>query len=96
MRPIKLAIKNKGLVINWDDESQQTISLSSLRKRCPCATCLSEREKQSKDFFPIFNPDQIKVTGLKTVGTYALNICWGDGHSTGIFEYRYLKNFNNV
>lgn len=96
MKPVKIAVKKKGLVIDWDDKSQQTITLSSLRKRCPCASCLAERETQSKDFYPIFNPDQLKIINLKLVGTYALNIAWGDGHSTGIYEYQFLKNYLKV
>ncbi|QDV90848.1 hypothetical protein RAS2_19320 [Phycisphaerae bacterium RAS2] len=27
----------------------------------------------------------------KVVGTYAIQITWGDGHSTGIYDFRYLR-----
>ena len=29
---------------------------------------------------------------LETVGTYALKLVWGDGHDTGIYTFRYLRD----
>ena len=93
MIPAKIKIReNKYLFILWDDNSESKIELKKLREFCPCATCLASREKQSIKFIPIFNENQIKVSGINLVGSYALSISWKDGHNTGIYEYSFLKN----
>jgi DUF971 family protein len=33
----------------------------------------------------------IGVTGLETVGNYALQVLWDDGHQTGIYTWRMLR-----
>lgn len=92
MQPIIIKIiDNKDLLIKWSDDSESKISLMKLRKLCPCATCASEREAQSKNYIPIFAGNQIAVKSIHQVGSYAISIHWKDGHNTGIFEYPFLK-----
>lgn len=95
MRPVKIKVADsKDLMIKWDDEREDKISLQQLRKNCPCATCLAEREKQSKMYIPIFTENQVTVKSISQVGSYAIQITWNDGHSTGIYEYTFLRNFS--
>jgi DUF971 family protein len=35
--------------------------------------------------------NQFKVASINQVGSYAISIAWKDGHSTGIYEYPFLK-----
>lgn len=90
---IKLIAK-KDLKIIWTDDSESIISLMQMRKMCPCATCVAEREKQSSTFIPIFSNNQVTASQIKQVGTYAISIVWNDGHSTGIYEYSFLKRIS--
>jgi DUF971 family protein len=93
MRPVKLKIiEKKNLFIKWDDGDESSISLQKLRTLCPCATCMSLRESQSKNYVPIYNENQTTIAGIEEVGTYAVAIKWKDGHNTGIYEYPFLKN----
>jgi DUF971 family protein len=92
---IKLAAQNK-LIINWDDGSESAISLEILRRNCPCATCLTERERESKTFIPLLYKAQIEVQNISQVGNYAISISWKDGHNTGIYEYAYLKKLGEL
>ncbi|GAB4295069.1 MAG: hypothetical protein Kow0098_17100 [Ignavibacteriaceae bacterium] len=95
MIPSRITIENKTtLLIIWDDGNQSRIGLKELRLSCPCATCLTEKAKQSKTYIPLFNKDQFKVSSINSVGSYAINIIWQDGHNTGIYEYSYLKNLS--
>lgn len=92
MQPVQIKIiGKKNLFIKWNDGKESMISLEKLRKFCPCAICLSEREKQSKTFIPILMESQVKVAEIKPVGSYAVSVVWKDGHSTGIYEYPYLR-----
>lgn len=92
---IKL-IEKKKLLIVWDDKSESLLDLRELRKRCPCATCLAEREKQGKKYIPLFAENQVTVKSINQVGNYAVQITWNDGHNTGIYEYHFLKNFTEI
>ncbi|HVO75541.1 MAG TPA: DUF971 domain-containing protein [Ignavibacteriaceae bacterium] len=91
MEPVQIKIlEKKKLCIKWDDDSESLIKLETLRKLCPCATCVTEREKQSKTYIPIFNNNEIEISGINPVGSYAVGITWKDGHNTGIYEFQYL------
>ena len=90
--PVRINLtRNKSILIRWDDLSETNIQLDKLRELCPCATCKTERERQSNSYKPIFNQNQITVKSMAPVGNYALGITWNDGHNTGIYEYSYLK-----
>ena len=36
-------------------------------------------------------PDDVHPTKIESVGRYALQIHWSDGHSTGIYPFRRLR-----
>jgi DUF971 family protein len=92
IRPLQIKLKNdSALYIKWEDNTESVISLEKLRRLCPCASCKIEREKQSADYIPIMGQSQVTVKSIKPVGSYAVSISWMDGHSTGIYEYTYLK-----
>lgn len=93
--PIEIkVIDKKDLLIKWNDEKETNISLRKLREFCPCATCISLRDKQGKNYIPIFHEAQTSVAGIQTVGSYAVTISWQDGHNTGIYEFPFLRNLS--
>lgn len=95
MHPLQIKlIDKKNLLIIWNGGEQDILELKMLRKFCPCATCLAEREKQNKLFIPIFAENQITIKSINQVGKYAIQITWNDGHSTGIYEYPFLRNLS--
>lgn len=95
IQPVKIKLSSdKTLLIEWDNNSNSTFDLTMLRRFCPCAICLAEREKQGKNFIPIFGKDQVTIESIKPVGNYAIGIKWKDGHDTGIYEYQYLHKLD--
>ena len=95
MVPVQIKITGKkDLNIKWDDDSESIIEIKKLRKFCPCATCVTEREKQGKYYIPIVTEDQTRVKSIQQVGSYAIGITWKDGHNTGIYEYGFLKKLS--
>ena len=96
MQPKKISIKEKQFLnIVWNDDSFTEIKLSKLRKECPCATCISEKEKNGSKYIPLFTGDEINVAKIEMVGHYAVGITWKDGHSTGIYEFKHLLKLAN-
>ncbi len=95
MVPVQIKItEKKNLSIKWDDGSESLIEIKKLRKFCPCATCVSEREEHGKFYIPIVSDDQIKIKSIEQVGSYAIGITWKDGHNTGIYEYGFLRKLS--
>ena len=96
MYPQKIITEDENLIINWDDNKKSKISFRVLRRDCPCATCLAEREAQNKDSIRVYNQNRIQVRDIEQVGSYAIKITWKDGHSTGIYEYSFLKKLSDL
>jgi len=94
--PKKITTDKENLIIDWGNDNNVKISFRHLRKNCPCASCMTEREHQSKDYIRIYNQDQIMLNKIEKVGNYALKLTWNDGHATGIYEYSFLKRLSNL
>ncbi len=94
---LDLDVNQQELRVSWADGVASTYSAAALRKNCPCATCKSERDKQSQSVLPILSQSSsgpITMTGGHLVGSYALQIEWSDGHNTGIYDFRLLRAFH--
>ncbi|MEJ2616480.1 MAG: DUF971 domain-containing protein [Ignavibacteriaceae bacterium] len=95
MIPVQIKItEKKNLKINWDDDSESLIEIKKLRRFCPCATCVSEREEQGKYYIPLISEEQTIIKNIEQVGNYAIGITWKDGHNTGIYEYGFLRKLS--
>lgn len=78
------------LGIIWNDSHQSIYSVRKLRLECRCANCVDEwtREKILKDESV---PADVKPIKIDSVGRYALQIAWSDGHSSGIYPYDAIR-----
>ena len=94
LRKIKVTDK-KYLNILWDDGKETRILLSKLRKNCPCANCVMERQKRLPNYIPLLSHAQTTLKDIKVIGSYALQLLWQDGHDEGIFGYDFLKSLSN-
>ncbi|MBI1804228.1 MAG: DUF971 domain-containing protein [Ignavibacteriae bacterium] len=96
MRPKKIKkINDFELTILWDDEHQSRYALEHLRNACPCAGCQGETILL-REYSPP-SPDmsaagRYELTGIQQVGSYAIQLTWADGHSTGIYTWEQLKD----
>jgi DUF971 family protein len=96
--PKTIKIKDKSsLEIMWEDESVSFIGLKYLRDECPCATCKGETVLLKTYRSPVkkmITPEMYMIKNIETVGEYAIQITWKDGHNTGIYTYEYLQELN--
>ena len=77
------------LGVAWKDGHRSVLPFQLLRESCPCASCNDLRTK----FGPlVINKDTIRISEIRPVGRYALNIFWNDGHQTGIYAWEFLRS----
>jgi DUF971 family protein len=81
---------NAGLRITWADDRVCHFQAAPLRRACPCAQCVNEWTGQ-RTLKPETISDEMEIKDLSIVGRYALNFIWSDGHETGIYSFRYLR-----
>ena len=79
-----------GLRITWTDERVCEYTAAALRRVCPCAQCVNEWTGQ-RTLTPEMISEALTIKDLNLVGRYALNFQWSDGHETGIYSFRYLR-----
>lgn len=94
---LDLDLKEQVLHVTWGDGAISQFPLSLLRKQCPCAACRTEKEQQSRTLLPVLKtapPEQLQALGGHLVGNYALQIEWSDGHNSGIYDFRYLRQLS--
>lgn len=79
-----------GVRITWADERVCHYDAPALRFACPCAQCVNEwtGERMLK---PESISSELIIKDIGLVGRYALNFQWSDGHATGIYSFRYLR-----
>jgi DUF971 family protein len=94
VKPVDIQQIGAELAIKWDDGAESFIALEKLRRCCPCAGCQGETDimgnvyKNPERALP---PAAFTLNRLATVGGYALQPVWGDGHSSGLYSFDYLR-----
>ena len=91
LQPTALFLQPDGkLAIDWSDGRRRRYAIDELRRKCPCATCLHERESAPRTAdSPEISP-AVTIAQMHPVGNYAYNIQFSDGHATGIFSLEML------
>jgi DUF971 family protein len=80
------------LMIEWDDGHRGAYRLQELRRHCPCAACSHESEgSRTGELLPVLTPGKNELRSIVPVGSYALQLEWGDGHRTGIYAFEFLR-----
>lgn len=94
MRPTDIQTIGEELAIKWDDGVESFIRLETLRRACPCAGCKGETDILGNLYK---NPDKpltplsTQLVRIANVGGYAIQPVWGDGHTTGLYSFDYLR-----
>ncbi len=94
MRPLDIQQIGSELAIKWDEGGESFIPLEQLRRCCPCAGCKGETDIMGnvyKNPKQKFLPTAFQLIRVASVGGYAIQPVWADGHAMGIFSFDYLK-----
>ncbi|MEN8182933.1 MAG: DUF971 domain-containing protein [Myxococcota bacterium] len=90
------AIRQQGprnLAVEWADGHQSLYDVRALRLACACASCVDEWSGEHR-LDPTSVPDDVHPQSIRGVGRYAIQIDWSDGHSTGIYPFRRLRELD--
>ncbi|NRA65248.1 MAG: DUF971 domain-containing protein [Pseudobacteriovorax sp.] len=79
----------RTLGILWTTGKKSLIDSVKLREACRCALCVDEWSGESK-ITPGSIGDDVRPIVVQSVGRYALNVHFTDGHTTGIYTFDYL------
>src|SRR5262245_8588228 len=91
--PIPRIIKRSDpskVEIQWEDGRWTVYSAQELRALCPCARCVDELTgRRMHD--PASVPADLTHADCRLVGNYAIALRFSDGHETGIYPFRLLR-----
>jgi len=99
MRPVDVQAIGTELAIKWEDDSESFIALERLRRACPCAGCKGEVDvlgQLHKGPAITLSPAAFKLRQITSVGGYAVQPIWADGHASGLFPFELLKKLAEV
>ena len=94
MRPLDMQPIGSELAVKWDDGAEQFILFENLRRACPCAGCKGEMDIMGNLYKSPEKPyaaNAFQLVKISSVGGYAVQPTWADGHNTGIYSYEYLR-----
>jgi len=94
-----------GVEIEWHDGQVHAITSQVLRANCPSATSLAKRGDTSHDkplsgksrlaVVTSSKDEELKLEHVWIVGNYALGMRWGDGHDSGIYSFKFLRQLGD-
>lgn len=92
--PTNVVAVGNELAVVWDDGREDYLPLEMLRRECPCAMCKGERDLLGNVYRGPNRPlteRSFQLVSQRSVGAYALQITWADGHNDGIYSYELLR-----
>jgi len=91
-----VSIRQRGpreLAITWADGRESLFRVRELRLACGCAACVDEWTGAGR-LDPTRVPADVHPLRVAPVGRYAIQIHWSDGHETGIYPFRRLRELD--
>ena len=83
------------LAISWRDGHQSTLEVRKIRLACGCAVCVDEWTGEER-LDPASVPEDVHPLRIEPVGRYAIQIVWSDGHESGIYPFRRLRELDEA
>lgn len=88
--PPKITFDANQISLTWPSGETVSVDNAVLRKACSCANCVDELTQQPL-LDPASVPADIHAVSADTIGNYAITVEWSDGHNTGFFPYKRIK-----
>jgi Mrp family chromosome partitioning ATPase/DUF971 family protein len=88
--PPEVSFDAAAITLKWPDGETVSVPNAALRKACACANCIDEMT-HAPILDPKSVPDDIHALSVGTIGNYAITVDWSDGHNTGFFPYKTIR-----
>ena len=90
--------RQRGLTISWPDGTESFYPVAYLRRMSPSADAKQIREELKQNPLTVLPASTtrapITAENAELVGNYAVRIRFSDGHDTGLFSWRYLRQID--
>ncbi len=91
--------KDRGLTVQWVDGSSSYYTIAYLRRNSPSAESRELRKELEANPLAVLPSsavaaDTLTAIDAELVGNYAIRIRFSDGHATGIYSWRYLREID--
>jgi ATP-binding protein involved in chromosome partitioning len=80
----------RTLSILWEDGHRDDLDVRDLRLACRCAVCIEEMTGE-KLLDPKTIASDVSPRKIVSIGNYAIQFDWSDGHNTGIYSFKDLR-----
>ncbi len=80
----------RTLSILWEDGHRDDFDVRDLRLACQCALCISEMTGE-KLLDPKTIRSDVSPRQILSIGNYAIQFDWSDGHNSGIYSFSPLR-----
>ena len=96
LHPLRAEVIGEELALVWSDGRESYLPLEKLRRACPCASCGGEPDVMGNIDRPhvSYGPQSFELRDFRFIGGYALQPTWNDGHNTGLYTFRLLRNLD--
>ncbi len=80
----------RTLSILWEDGHRDDFDVRDLRLACHCALCIEEMSGR-KLLDPKTIRSDVSPRKIISIGNYAIQFNWSDGHNSGIYAFKDLR-----
>ena len=95
-------VKDRALTVTWSDGRVSVYPVGYLRRMSPSAEMNVLREEMAKNPLTVLpasagggaQSGPLTAESAELVGNYAVRLRFSDGHDTGIFSWRYLREID--
>lgn len=87
---IRALQSERVLEVTWPDGQVVRFPYRFLRVECPCASCRDEWSGE-RIIREGAIPADLTLAAMDPVGTYAVQLAWSDGHSSGLYTWESLR-----
>jgi DUF971 family protein len=99
---IVVDLEKRLFQIKWNDTTESIFEFDTLRRACPCAECRPWIHDLVKTSASHESPQAVKTArgdlksmqDIQLVGSYAIHFNWADGHTQGIYDWKYLRSLD--
>jgi DUF971 family protein len=91
--------RDRGLTVHWADGTRSFYPVEYLRRMSPSAEARTLREEMTRNPLTVLPSGRrqegpLRALDAELVGHYAVRIRFSDGHDTGIYSWRYLREID--